>query len=388
MPKKGKSKKEKGPKVSYYEAILGYKIGLNEKELEDANFALKELSEKNSHFQQRNKRLTETRDYYIQKTIQENKEFLDQIDKQDKCEKQHVLKEMQNFWDFKKGLEDQIIDIKTQIKDVENDIVTQKREIRFWNYYKQKGRSEYDMQIRLLKQEIDQMNENFEIMADHIQSSLVNTKDIIEKSTAETVIKEHKSAADKIFKEMDKYTIQMMHDNKWMTEKVRLYRDEERELFTNTSAMEKDNIALMARLFECNTADLKCIKDEFLSQFLDNENLEQNNILDIDLSKLDTLRPKSGLDMALERVTKYKTNDDSLEEENDQNLSERTEHFFIDPEHCLNLGPFEYKSLSLHGIRKQIIKPKSPNTEEIKTQDYKEDEWPITQDMLQMALES
>ena len=57
-------------------------------------------------------------------------------------------------------------------------------------------------------------------------------------------------------------------------------------------------------------------------------------------------------------------------------------------QHCLNLGPFEYKSLSLHGIRKQIIKPKSPNTEEIKTQDYKEDEWPITQDMLQMALES
>lgn len=88
--------------------LFSLRIGLKEKELEDANFALKELTEKNSHFHQRNKRLTETRDYYIQKTIQENKEFLTQIDKQEKCEKEHVLKEMQNFWDFKKGLEDQI----------------------------------------------------------------------------------------------------------------------------------------------------------------------------------------------------------------------------------------------------------------------------------------
>ena len=70
------------------------------------------------------------------------------------------------------------------------------------------------------------------------------------------------------------------------------------------------------------------------------------------------MRPKSGLDMALERVTKYKTNDgkhfnshysifyiyhifkfffsflqlDSFEEEDKQDLSEGTEQFFIDPE--------------------------------------------------------
>ena len=69
---------------------------------------MKEVSEKNSHFQQRNKRLIETRDYYVHKTIHENKEFLLKIDQQEKCEKDHVMKEMQNLWDFKKSLENEV----------------------------------------------------------------------------------------------------------------------------------------------------------------------------------------------------------------------------------------------------------------------------------------
>ena len=47
-----------------------------------------------------------------------------------------------------------------------------------------------------MKQEINDMNENFEFMSEHIKNSLVNTKEAIQKNTEEAVIKEHKTAAD------------------------------------------------------------------------------------------------------------------------------------------------------------------------------------------------
>jgi hypothetical protein len=56
----------------------------------------------------------------------------------------------------------------------------------------------------------------------------------------------------------------------------------------------------------------------------------------------------------------------------------------------LNLGPYEYKSLNLRGYKKPIYKPKTQSSEESKSNDFKYDDndWPITQDMLQMTLDS
>jgi hypothetical protein len=83
---------------------------------------------------------------------------------------------------------------------------------------------------------------------------------------------------------MDKYTVQMMHDNKWMAEKVviiillllqlidcekhmrvfifkiRLYLEESSLLNEETSKLEKDNIGLMTNLFDCSVSDLRVIK--------------------------------------------------------------------------------------------------------------------------------
>ena len=43
--------------------------------------------------------------------------------------------------------------------------------------------------------------------------------------------------------------------------------------------------------------------------------------------------------------------------------------------------------LNLSGLKKQIIKPKTPTDEEYRAQSFKGEEWPITQRMLSDALD-
>ena len=82
---------------------------MKEKEFEDANFALKDLNEKNENYLQRNNRLKETRDHYLRKAIKDYKNLNNETDKQEKCEKEDVLKEMKNLWNFQKQLDDELI---------------------------------------------------------------------------------------------------------------------------------------------------------------------------------------------------------------------------------------------------------------------------------------
>ena len=84
---------------------------MKEKELEDANFALKDLSEKNENFNQRNERLKETKDFYLKKAIKDFKNLTNETDKQKKCEKEDVLNEMKDLWNFQKQLDDELIGI-------------------------------------------------------------------------------------------------------------------------------------------------------------------------------------------------------------------------------------------------------------------------------------
>ncbi len=52
------------------------------------------------------------------------------------------------------------------------------------------------------------------------------------------------------------------------------------------------------------------------------------------------------------------------------------------------MGECDFKTLSLNGQRKELIKVPTPSQEEFKAQNYKSDEWPITHEMLYEALNS
>lgn len=44
------------------------------------------------------------------------------------------------------------------------------------------------------------------------------------------------------------------------------------------------------------------LRNAFQNQFLDDENLEDNNILNVDLDQLECVRPASGLDVAIKKI--------------------------------------------------------------------------------------
>jgi hypothetical protein len=67
------------------------------------------LTEKNENYNQRNDRLKETREFYLRKAIKDYKTLNIETDKQEKCVKEDVLKEMKNLWNFQKQLDDELI---------------------------------------------------------------------------------------------------------------------------------------------------------------------------------------------------------------------------------------------------------------------------------------
>ncbi len=55
--------------------------------------------------------------------------------------------------------------MRIQIKQKENSISQTKKDIKMWNEFNAKGKHEIQTQIKLLKQEIDDMKFNFDIMS-------------------------------------------------------------------------------------------------------------------------------------------------------------------------------------------------------------------------------
>lgn len=67
-----------------------------------------------------------------------------------------------------------------------------------------------------------------------------------------------------------------------------MFRNDLENLKKYVSDLEQENIQLMSYLFECNNQEVKFVRDVITNQFLDNENLELNSIMDVDLEKLDS----------------------------------------------------------------------------------------------------
>ena len=139
---------------------------------------------------------------------------------------------------------------------------------------------------------------------------------------------------------------------------------------------------------------------------MDNENLEVDGIMNVDLNQLESgkysnklifwftelnfifnyvVRPKNknNLESTLRRIQELELRE---HESNENRLLAIREDEDGDDEDLLKLGQYEYKTLSLHGYRKPIIKPATPTAEEVRAFNFKGDEWPITQSMLYEAL--
>lgn len=172
MGKEKKDKKSKGNKekkgggVSVYQALMGYKIANKEKDLEEIKKQLEETIEKNKTLKERNLRLGEAKKANFDKALYDYRYYIENYrNNQEKCDKDEVISEMKQIWALKQTHEGELTLIRKEIRKVEKEISNAKKELKKWTDFKQSGSSRLDTEIKLLKQEIIHMTENYEIVA-------------------------------------------------------------------------------------------------------------------------------------------------------------------------------------------------------------------------------
>ena len=162
--------------------------------------------------------------------------------------------------------------------------------------------------------------------------------------------------------------------------------------------LEQENIKLMSYLFECNNQEVKFIRNVITNQFLDNENLEENSIMNVDLNQLESgksscnidfisvivtffflVRPRSALDLTIRKLREI-----------DLKLSDRKEQLAIEEaneeEDDDNDVIHSQRKLYLDGHRKELIRQPSVTEDEFNAQLNSGEYWPITQEMLNSIL--
>ncbi|CAF0728239.1 unnamed protein product [Brachionus calyciflorus] len=380
MPKE-KSKKSKAPKIDYFEAITTYKINLKEKELQEANEELNKLVERNFYLKERNDRLNQAKEQNIRKALQDYKNYTNEINSRKRCERDDVLCELKNLWAFKESLDKDLLEIRKDIKNTEKEISKSKRNLKYWHDFRKSGSDELEAQIYLLKKELADMNENYEIISNTLRNSTKSTIDQIKRNTEDVIEKKNKIVAEKCLKFLDKDSIEMSRENEWTKEKISVFSKELNVLQEYVADLEQENIKLMAYLFECNSQEVSIIRSVISNQFLDNDNLEENSIMNVDLNQLESVRPKSALDLTIKKLKeielKYTNNDEISRREYDSN----------DEQDYDDAKPNQ-KKLYLDGHKKELIRQSSVTDEEYQAQHNTGEFWPITQEMLNSILKS
>ena len=88
-----------------------------------------------------------------------------------------------------------ILDQKRELKNLEREINDNKREMQLWTDFRDYGQYHFNTQIRLLKKELDDMTENYNIIYSSIKRNLNSTLDNIKLNAEETIQKKNISAA-------------------------------------------------------------------------------------------------------------------------------------------------------------------------------------------------
>ncbi|XP_077866552.1 coiled-coil domain-containing protein 83-like [Saccoglossus kowalevskii] len=241
----------------------------------------------------------------------------------------------------------------------------------------------------------------------------------------------------KAMKTLDKWSAQEVMDNDWLKKEAVIHREETINLKELVERLEKENLEIMSELFDCRIEDLKISRNFYLTQFEDNENIEETGILEMDLSQIDfkkdaamlaiealaafitedsgekKSRPKSATQLAVERKvfsisTLEEEDEDGLEDfikedlgsndDDDLSANEREQadayldnYFSLeddDYDEFLKLGPLELKLLSISGTSKPLHVQKKITAEEEDAKASAPDEWPVTKEMLYQTVVS
>jgi hypothetical protein len=160
------------------------------------------LDEEND-YQQKHKALTdrlsrlrETKNNQLKKTCDDYRLYNKTKNEEKFVTDDDVIDELKLMWQIKKQNDIEIQSIKKDIKQCEKEILSVRKDVKYWKEFKMNGQHHLDTQIKLLKQELIDMKQNFEIISAKIAENIDVTIDKIQKNTDETIDRKNKTAAE------------------------------------------------------------------------------------------------------------------------------------------------------------------------------------------------
>jgi len=281
-----RKKKSNVPEMTWKEALLAYDISLKEKIMEDVQYELKQTKDLNLRLKSRNTQLKVEQEEAIAILLKANKDFERMLNSKDVVTKEHVVRQMKLNWDTRKDNEQQLSELEARVHEKSAEIEACQQEVKRWEEYRDRGQFEHEKTIRLLGQEMEDMDISFQEISEHLQSTLSRAKEEIEKSTSEILDRQKYIATEKAIAKMDKYSRREVIDNDWLTRETEIHRRETAELFKVVETLEEENLRILSELFECQVEDLHISRNFFMTQFADNDNLGKNTLLEIDLDEM------------------------------------------------------------------------------------------------------
>jgi len=420
--KKGKGKKgkkggkTKEPQMTAQEAILAYQINVVEKKLEDVQYEIRGWEEKNRRNVERNEKLVEEQELLLKHLLKTSREVAKVMAAEEVKSRDDVTDVMKDKWKRQREREKELEDLKRKIAMKQVEIEREEKEVAWWNNFRDSGQHKQQMQIKLLEQELRDMEGSFVDMASHLTRDKDQAIGEIEKYTEDTLSQQKDKASEKAMAQLDKKDRQEVLDNDWLKREVAIHRVETEKCRKVVEELEKENLKLMSELFECSVEDLKISRKFYLTQFEDSENLDRTGILEMDLSKINVPseesfeektdrasvidRPKSATQKAVEdkvfSLINYRTHLEDTDEvsegevdEGDDRMSENLENYYFEEEDFddyLKLGPLELKLLNVTGSSMTLHDAPIPSQEEIESKAWNPEEWPVTQNMIKQTL--
>ncbi|KAK3097159.1 hypothetical protein FSP39_006938 [Pinctada imbricata] len=410
--KKGGKKKE--PQMTAKEAILAYQIGIIEKKLEDHMYEAKGWEEKNKKLEERNENLMQEQEVLIKHMLRQSKIADEKFGDEEVKHREDVVVSLKDKWKIQRQLEREIDEMKQTIADTEEEISRLNGEVNYCKDYRDKGRHENERRIKQLKEDLAALDQSFDEMKAHLERSDKRARDEISDYTENMLHKQKDVATQKAISKMDKYSQREVLDNEWLMREVELHRRDVGDQRKVVEDLERGNLEIMAELFECKIEDLKVSRNFFLTQFAENENLEESGILEMDLSKLSIneqkhqqlmlyegegdgdketeskalVRPQSAVQKAVEEKVFALARSAMIESGSDSEESTETDlldNMYFEEEDWddyLRLGKLELKLLNITGQQMPIHVPEPPSEEEIAAKKCNPDSWPVTTPML------
>lgn len=393
--------------MSAKEAILAYQINVVEKKLEDVMYEIRGWEEKNRRHEERNEKLKEEQEMLLQHLLRTARDVYRVFESEEIKNRDDVIVSMKDKWSRQREREKELEELKSQIARKMVEIEEVQRDVDTWKLYRDVGSQTHHTHIRLLEQELADMQNSFDEMSAHLHRNLIKTKGDIEKYTDDTLSQQKDKASDKAMAQLDKKDRQEVLDNDWLKKEVQIHRAETAKTQERVEDLEHTNLEMMSRLFDCTIQDLKVSRNFYLTQFEESENLDPG-ILEMDLACLSPLepdrdslksvsvktkkkRPKSAMQKAIEdKVFSLVTRTDSDHDSDEESEASSDRHSFTleeeDFEDYLHLGPVELKLLNVAGTSMVLHDPLRPSSAELAVKACAPDTWPVSQPMLKKAI--